>query len=93
MGWLKRKFALWSRDAWANTDQSMEYDIPCTRAGINSKSSIRFTIHAAQGGHVIEYYTLGGYEESDGHELVIVDSDQGIGQSVEHILTMESLKK
>ena len=95
MGWFKKKFAKWVREAWENArDEDRTYTADSLRPheGVNGKSSVRFTIYAAQGGHIIEYYKNDRYKEHDGPELVIVNGDQTIGQAVEHILTMEALK-
>jgi hypothetical protein len=95
MGWFKKKFAKWVREAWENArDEDRTYTADSIRPheGVNGKSSVRFTIYAAQGGHIIEYYKNDRYKEHDGPELVIVNGDQTIGQAVEHILTMEALK-
>jgi hypothetical protein len=92
MGWFKRKFAQWSREAWENNDKSYAVDSVRPHEGVNGKSSIRFTIYAASGGHIIEYYKNDRYKEHDGPELVIVTQGEELGKAVEHILTMEALK-
>jgi hypothetical protein len=93
MGWFRKKFNNWVRQAW----ESAREEEVCTetlraRDSLGGKSSIRFTIYAAQGGNIIEYYKQDRYKEHDGPELVLVTGDQTIGQAVEHILTMEALK-
>ena len=95
MGWFKRKFAQWTREAWENSrDEDKTYAVDSVRPheGVNGKSSIRFTIYAASGGHIIEYYKNDRYKEHDGPELVIVTQGEELGKAVEHILTMEALK-
>jgi len=94
MNWFKRKFAQWTREAWENARKEEVYatETVHARESISGKSSIRFTVYAAQGGNIIEYYKQDRYRESDGPELVLVTGDQTIGQAVEHILTMEALK-
>ena len=95
MGWFKRKFAQWTREAWENSrDENKTYAVDSVRPheGVNGKSSIRFTIYAASGGHIIEYYKNDRYKEHDGPELVIVTQGEELGKAVEHILTMEALK-
>lgn len=94
MGWFKRKFAKWVREAWENARSEEVYATESVRPheGVNGKSSVRFTIYAAQGGHIIEYYKHDRYKEHDGPELVIVNQGQELGKAVEHILTMEALK-
>lgn len=95
MGWFKRKFAQWCREAWENSredDRSYVTESVRPHDGVTGKSSIRFTIYAAQGGHIIEYYKQDRYRETDGPELVIVNQGDELGKAVEHILTMEALK-
>jgi hypothetical protein len=95
MGWFKKKFAQWTREAWENSrDEDRTYAVDSVRPheGVNGKSSIRFTIYAASGGHIIEYYKNDRYKEHDGPELVIVNQGEELGKAVEHILTMEALK-
>lgn len=95
MGWFKKKFAKWVREAWENArDDDRTYATESVRPheGVNGKSSVRFTIYAAQGGHIIEYYKNDRYKEHDGPELVIVNQGDELGKAVEHILTMEALK-
>lgn len=94
MGWFKRKFAKWVREAWENSSSDEVYSKDTIRAheGVNSKSSVRFTIYPASGGFVIEHYTQDRYKESDGPELTIVNNGDNIGTTIEHILTMEALK-
>lgn len=94
MGWFKRKFAQWSREAWETSRSEEVYATDTIRPhdGVNGKSSVRFTIYAAQGGHIIEYYKNDRYKEHDGPELVIVNTGDSLGTAVEHILTLEALK-
>ena len=94
MGWFKRKFAQWCREAWENSRKEEVYATETVRAhdGVNGKSSVRFTIYAASGGHIIEYYKQDRYKDGDGPELVIVNQGDELGKAVEHILTMEALR-
>lgn len=94
MGWFKKKFAKWVREAWENARSEEVYSTDTIRPhdGVSGKSSVRFTIYAAQGGNIIEYYKQDRYRETDGPELVIVNQGDNLGKAVEHILTMEALK-
>ena len=95
MSWFKRKFAKWVREAWENArDEDRTYATESIRPheGVTGKSSVRFTIYAASGGHIIEYYKQDRYRDSEGPELVIVNQGDELGKAVEHILTMEALK-
>lgn len=94
MGWLKRKFAQWSREAWENSRCEEVYatDTIRTHDGINGKSSVRFTVYPASGGFVIESYKQDRYKENDGPTLTIVNHGDELGKAVEHIIAMEALR-
>ena len=94
MGWFKRKFAQWSREAWESARKEKAYATDSVRAhdGVNGKSSVRFTIHAASGGYVIEHYKHDRMRDSDGPTLTIVNNGDSIGQAIEHVIAIEALK-
>ena len=91
MGWLKRKFAQWTREAWEESQPKDEVYAVSTR-GIDASKSIRFTIYPASGGFVIEHYKSDRMKESDGPTLTIVNNGDSIGQAIEHAIALESLK-
>jgi hypothetical protein len=94
MGWLKRKFAQWTREAWESADKAEVYATDSVRVqeGVNGKTSVRFTIYPASGGFVIEHYKQDRFKDGDGPNLTIVNSSEDIGTAVEHILAIEALK-
>ena len=95
MGWLKRKFAKWVREAWENSrDEDKTYAVDSVRPfnGIDASKSIRFTIYPASGGYVIEHYKSERMRENDGPTLTIVNNGDSIGQAIEHAIAIESLK-
>ena len=91
MGWLKRKFAQWSRDAWEESQSKDEVYAVTTRS-IDASKSIRFTIYPASGGYVLEHYKNERMRESDGPTLTIINNGDSIGQAIEHAIAIESLK-
>ena len=92
MGWFKRKFAQWSREAWED-GRTEAADAPIrVYDGISGKTSVRFTVYPASGGFVIESYKQDRYKENDGPTLTIVNNGDSLGTAVEHILTLEALK-
>jgi hypothetical protein len=91
MGWFKRKFAQWTREAWEESQPKDEVYAVSTR-GIDASKSIRFTIYPASGGFVIEHYKSDRMKESDGPTLTIVNNGDSIGQAIEHAIALESLK-
>ena len=94
MGWFKRKFAQWTREAWESAPKAEVYATDSIRPheGLNGKTSVRFTIYPASGGFVIEHYKQDRFKDGDGPSLTIVNSSEDIGQAVEHILAIEALK-
>ena len=94
MGWLKRKFAQWCREAWENSrdeDRTYAVDVVQSRS-IDASKSIRFTLYPASGGYVIEHYKNDRMRDSDGPTLTIVNNGDSIGQAIEHVIAVESLK-
>jgi len=88
MGWFKRKFAQWSREAWEGVHETRLVE----RSSPDAKTSMRFTIYPASGGYVIEHYKNDRMRDSDGPTLTIVNNGDSIGQAVEHVLALEALK-
>ena len=92
MGWFKRKFAQWTREAWEEAQPRDEVYPTVSTRGIDASKSIRFTIYPASGGYVIEHYKNDRMRESDGPTLTIVNNGDSIGQAIEHAIAVESLK-
>jgi hypothetical protein len=92
MGWFKRKFAQWTREAWENSQPKDEVYALSSRNSIDASKSIRFTIYPASGGYVIEHYKNERMRESDGPTLTIVNNGDSIGQAIEHAIAIETLK-
>ena len=93
MGWFKRKFAQWSREAWENSRSEEVCDTAVSvERTVNAKSSVRFTVYPASGGFVIESYKQDRYKENDGPTLTIVNHGDDLGKAVEHIIAIEALR-
>jgi len=94
MGWLKRKFAQWCREAWENShDENRTYAVDSIQSrSIDANKSIRFTLYPASGGYVIEHYKNDRMRDSDGPTLTIVNNGDSIGEAIEHAIAIESLK-
>jgi hypothetical protein len=94
MGWFRKKFANWCREAWENSrDEDRTYVVDSVQSrSIDASKSIRFTIYPASGGYVIEHYKNDRMRESDGPTLTIVNNGDSIGQAIEHAIAVESLK-
>lgn len=58
---------------------------------LDGKTSIRFTIYPANGGHVIEHYRYDRYKDNEGPLLTIVPREQDLSQAIAHIMTLDAL--
>ena len=54
---------------------------------------MNFTIHMANGGYVLEYSTYNDKTDRHDHALHLIPSEQDMGQSIAHIITLEMLRK
>jgi len=92
MGWFKRKFAKWVREAWDEAQDTTGTLVKAPSDSVTAKSSIRFTVYPASGGFVIESWKQDRYKESDGPTLTIVNHGDDLGKAVEHIIAIEALR-
>lgn len=94
MGWIRKKFNSWVRQAWEDERKEEIYSTESVRPSesINGKTSVRFTIYPASGGYVIEHYKQDRYKDNEGPSLTIVPNGESLGTAVEHTITMEALK-
>ena len=92
MGWFKRKFAQWSREAWEDGRSMVDSPTSVHSNNIDAKTSMRFTVYPASGGFVIEHYKSERFKDGDGPTLTIVNHGEELGKAVEHILAIEALK-
>lgn len=108
MKWFNKWFAKKCRQAWeeANQPQETEVDlissvkmrrglgVPTVTASNELHSrGVTFTLYKANGGHVVE---LRDYDpQTDRHvtSLHLVPTDKDMGESLNHIITYEALKR
>ena len=65
MGWFKKKFAKWVREAWEDArTELVDNDVIRAQDSISGKTSVRFTVYPASGGFVIESYKQDRYNVS-----------------------------
>lgn len=60
---------------------------------LDSRGGLSFTIHMASGGYVLEYSTYNEKTDRHDHALHLIPSEQDMGQSIAHIITLEMLRK
>ena len=58
----------------------------------NQEKSIRFTVHVANGGRVIETQKYDRHKDRHSSGLYVITSEQDFGHEIDKIITMESLK-
>ena len=64
----------------------------------NAKESLRtrgmnFSIHPASGGHVLEYNSYNNKTDEYENTLHLIPSDEDLGQTIGHAITLEMLRK
>lgn len=91
-GFLSKEwFARWfNKDRNQTIEPSAAYDT-FNYSG-SYRSSITFTVYAANGGFVIQHNKQERNKDSNGPELTIVNSHDEIGKTIEHIMAIESLR-
>jgi len=101
INWFKQKVIQWVREDWQKV-RNGENDALVSSKSINTISSGRrldqsngmnFTIHSANGGYIMEYTSYDPRTEERNNALHIITSDQDLGQSIGHIITLEMLRK
>ena len=99
--WFKKKVINWVREDWDKV-QHEGHQEPGRVLGSNSTVSngrsldnhgMNFTLHAANGGYVIEYKTYDSKIDRQYTALHIIPSNQELGEGIAHIITLEMLKQ
>jgi len=95
INWFKQKVISWVREDW-NKVRS-DGDVIATSKTISGRrldhNGMNFTIHSANGGYVMEYNTYDPRTDERNTALHLITSDQELGQSIAHIITLEMLRK
>jgi hypothetical protein len=94
---LKRWFSRMSKEAW---EESKDYStsvpngslIAKEEVGFDSEKSIRFTIHFANGGRVVQTYRYDIDRDRTRSGLYVITEEQDFGKEIDKIITMESLR-
>ncbi len=56
-------------------------------------NGMNFTLFTASGGYILEYHSYDNKADEHTKKLHIITSDQDLGQSIAHIITLELLSK
>lgn len=90
--WFKRKLRNWLNDD--ELTAGLAITVPHDRLGRNMEShGINFTVYHAEGGTVIEMRTYDPKTDRSNNKLYVVHSDQDLGKHIDHIFTLESLRR
>lgn len=87
---LKQRFKDWLFDDSDNDNYAIEdveeiYDL-------DRSTSIRFTVHHANGGRVVQTRRYDDIKDRNIEGLYIITGDQDFGRELDKIITMESMK-
>ena len=101
--WFKNKVVQWVKDDWNKVRSDNDANVAQTSIGIGispiskgrrlDHNGMNFTIHSANGGYVMEYNTYDPRTDERNTALHLITSDQELGQSIAHIITLEMLRK
>ncbi len=92
---FKNWFAKMCREAWENSRNVIEADVPqkLVSSGRSIDSNgMNFTVYRANGGHVIETRQYDRKRDSNDHSLHIITDDKDLGEEIGKIITFERLK-
>jgi hypothetical protein len=101
INWFKQKVISWVREDWNKVRSGNDAIVPSNSIGISpinkgrrlDHNGMNFTIHSANGGFIMEYNTYDPRTDERNNALHIITSDQDLGQSIAHIITLEMLRK
>lgn len=94
MNWLKRKLRNWvNNDVCVSTSSDSNHKLGAgSRRTIDNEKGIRFVVHVAAGGRIVETTRYVRQKDENVHGLYIITSDQEFGHEIDKIITMEFLK-
>jgi hypothetical protein len=106
MKWFDKWFFNKCRQAWEDSKNPVDEDVPSTYSlrkgrGITSSVSTRslesngvnFRLYNANGGHVVELTHYDSQTDRQTTGLHIIPASEDLGQSLAHIITLEALKR
>jgi hypothetical protein len=88
---LKQRFKDWLFDDNSNSVPS-DIQIDEDRVELSRETSIRFEIHQANGGRVVQTRRYDTRKDRHVDGLYIIAPDQDFGREIDKIITMEALK-
>jgi len=87
---LKQRLARWLMSDDSNQNKLISIDED--RLDIRQDSSIRFEVHNASGGRIVQTRRYDERKDRHFESLYIITSDKNFGEEIDKILTMEALR-
>lgn len=98
--WLYEKIKKSAEEVQTQVEEDKSYYRNRPKLGTVGSSSNRFetngmnfTLFTASGGYILEYHSYDSKVDEHTKKLHIITSDQDLGQSIAHIITLELLSK
>jgi hypothetical protein len=86
---LKQKLGQW---LLANNNKDRIIDMDEDRIDIRQSTSIRFEVHNASGGRIVQTRRYDEHKDRHFENLYIITGDKNFGEEIDKILTMEALR-
>ena len=87
----KQKFRDWlNNDNYTNATLSIVED--SEDPNLDSRNSVRFTVHHAHGGSVVQTRTYDERKDRNIENLYIIKNNEDLGEEIAKIITMEGLR-
>ena len=87
---LKQRFKEWLFEDGPERDNAISIDEDSVQ--ISRETSVRFEIHQAAGGRVVQTRRYDRQKDRHAEGLYIITPDQDFGREIDKIITMEALK-
>ena len=87
---LKQRLARWLMSDDSNQNKIISIDED--RLDIRQETSIRFEVHNASGGRIVQTRRYDERKDRHFESLYIITSDKNFGEEIDKILTMEALR-
>jgi hypothetical protein len=96
MKFFRKWFAKQCKQAWEDSRELVECDVPQKMNTISGRSidsnGMNFTVYRASGGHVIETRKYDRKRDTNDHGLHIITDDKDLGEELGKIITFENLR-
>jgi len=101
--WFKKVLWRWCSEGrvLADTDSNKESNLVPIGSAIQKvhrsrcidQHGLNFTVYSAQGGTIIEMRAYNEKTDNHDHKLYVVRDDQELGKELDHIITLEALRR